>query len=189
MTETEAKRWVANGVGGLVILAVLVFALQSEAKSRKEEIAALESGKHVGEALGERQAERAYRTDTLPVLRAKTGTGRVRLPSVAGRRYAEARKALIASGWSPERRPRGELEAMNSPIYGNAEAVIRHGFDEIVSCAGSGDANCAFAFKTRRGDRLVVVTAGEADGDDLSPMVVEGVRLTPAEEPKPHKRR
>ncbi|HEV7251835.1 MAG TPA: hypothetical protein VGN97_01865 [Mesorhizobium sp.] len=89
------------------------------------------------------------------------------VPVEAGTPYDVAREELAAEGWEPallDPADRPEADAAS----GNAPAFLDQGFDELVACAGTGLAPCRFEFTDSFGNRLAVVTQGEAvEGEPL----------------------
>ncbi len=69
-----------------------------------------------------------------------------------GTPYADARKALLADGFLPAR-----IGACSAP--GREE--ICTGFPEAQMCAGTGFAECEFAFRRPDGATIWIVTRGE----------------------------
>ncbi|MBR0683192.1 hypothetical protein GXW74_22070 [Roseomonas eburnea] len=82
-------------------------------------------------------------------------------PAVApGTPYAQARESLLREGWSP-------LLVPDADRCGRGDARCA-GRPEMVACAGTGAANCLFAWQ-RQGTQIEVITAGD-------PAIVTGTR-------------
>lgn len=90
-------------------------------------------------------------------------------PMIAGQPYRTARILLIAGGWRPVPREQIELDAMTD---GNAPALIKAGYTEVLDCETEGDAKCNFGFADPTGRHLVVTSQGKANGDDISAITV-----------------
>jgi hypothetical protein len=75
------------------------------------------------------------------------------LPQIApGTPYGDARAALLAAGWQPLRDPEADrCGARDERCAGRPE---------MVACAGTGMAQCLFAWQ-RGGVAIEVITAGE----------------------------
>lgn len=78
------------------------------------------------------------------------------IPVITEKPYDEARKALIEAGWQP-----AITIHSNTPISISAEEFRELGFKEIHDC-GSGIVPCLFYFRNAEGQKLKVVTLGEA---------------------------
>jgi hypothetical protein len=73
--------------------------------------------------------------------------------------YDQFRSTLISDGWQPlsvRWQDRGKADE-----FGNTPAMLKAGFDEVVSCAGTGLAACEFRLTDVYSNILVVVTVGE----------------------------
>lgn len=83
------------------------------------------------------------------------------LPRIGGHDYGTAREMLIHAGWQPfmNHWSRGGDWEMS---FGNGQYFWQKGYHEIESACPTGLAQCAFAFKDVYGNKLLVVTAGEA---------------------------
>ena len=89
-------------------------------------------------------------------------SGQRPVPPIAEKSYDEARKILIDAGWQPNKNrwTYGENENVKS---GNGPLYWEKGYWELVSCAGTGTAECRFEFIDENGRILVVITQGEED--------------------------
>ncbi len=83
------------------------------------------------------------------------------LPRIGGHDYDQAREMLIHAGWQPYMNhwSRGGDWDMT---FGNGDYFWKKGYYEIQSACPTGLAECSFAFKDVYGNKLVVITAGEA---------------------------
>jgi hypothetical protein len=87
-----------------------------------------------------------------------------RIPVITGTAYDVARKQLIRAGWQPHQR---HISYGRDPAVrgGNGPTFWKRGYHELVSCAGSGAAECLFEFIDPKERILQVVTQGE-EADD-----------------------
>jgi TIR domain len=86
------------------------------------------------------------------------------VPPITEKTYDEARKLLIDAGWQP-RKNRWTYEKDENIQTGNGPTFWKKGYWEVVSCAGTGTAECRFEFIDANGRTLVVITAGEEDDE------------------------
>ncbi len=96
---------------------------------------------------------------------AEPDTGvRIRVPVINGTSYDVARELLIREGWQPNER---HISFGNDPSVqsGNGPTFWKRGYRELVSCSGSGAAECLFEFIDPSERVLLVVTQGE-EADD-----------------------
>ena len=92
-------------------------------------------------------------------------SGHVPVPRIAGRLYSVARGQLLEVGWQP---------VSNSWTYaddprirfGNGPVLWARGYHELVDACPTGLAYCRFLYRDAYDNQLIVVTAGEAIGDD-----------------------
>lgn len=91
------------------------------------------------------------------------------LPRIGGHEYDLAREMLIHVGWQPYMNhwSRGEDWDMT---FGNGAYFWQKGYHEIQSACPTGYSQCVFAYEDAYGNKLIVVTAGEA---------IEEIGLTP----------
>ncbi len=89
-----------------------------------------------------------------------------KVPAVKGLTYHKARKKLLDAGWSP-RQTKDPATLSDDPdlASGNGKEFWQRGYVELDSCAGTGEAPCAFDFTDRFGNHLRVVTIGEESPD------------------------
>lgn len=88
--------------------------------------------------------------------------GSAELPFIEGLPIDMARKLLIEKGWQPE--------IIGGQGIGMAETIAKT-VPEVEDCAGTGFAQCAFAY-THPAARLSVITAGEIAEDGTLPSVI-----------------
>lgn len=95
---------------------------------------------------------------------APTPSGELSVPKIYGKTYDTARKLLIKEGWQPNERliSYGRDPAVQ---MGNGPTFWKRGYYELVTCSGSGMAECLFEFFDPTHRILEVVTAGEEDED------------------------
>ena len=89
---------------------------------------------------------------------------RIRIPVINGTTYDVARELLIREGWQPNEK---HISYGNDPGVqsGNGPTFWKRGYRELVSCSGSGAAECLFEFIDPSERVLLVVTQGE-EADD-----------------------
>jgi len=83
-----------------------------------------------------------------------------------GMPYSEAREMLLASGWQAKNmrgQDRQEHYGEGSLPGREEEMIEKRGWGELVSCAGTGLAQCRFEFQNVERQILVVITGGEGD--------------------------
>jgi hypothetical protein len=81
--------------------------------------------------------------------------GRARLPNVRGQPIAQARRALIAAGWTPRR------AAAPAGDDGLRQTLAADGIVELDDCSGTGFMYCGFGYTHAGGLALDVTTVGE----------------------------
>ncbi len=75
-----------------------------------------------------------------------------------GMDYAQARKALMNSGWQAV-----ELSP-NRDRFGAMDYLIQLGYNEVESCSGTGMGFCRLNFTNANGRQLAVVTVNNQPG-------------------------
>lgn len=93
------------------------------------------------------------------------------IPKIAGLTYDEAREKLIDAGWQPHQNhwSHGSEPDMQ---HGNGLHFWQKGFHEIIHSSGTGLSHCTFGWKDVYGNRLIIVTAGEVDGEQRQDALV-----------------
>ncbi|MEC4892289.1 MAG: peptidoglycan-binding protein [Oscillatoria sp. PMC 1051.18] len=91
------------------------------------------------------------------------------IPNIYGLSYHEARKKLIDAGWQPRQIKR---EDQSSVEYGNGPMFIEQGYQELISCSGTGLAHCFFEFADRYGNYLEIRTGGQGFNAGVDRMTV-----------------
>jgi hypothetical protein len=87
-----------------------------------------------------------------------------RIPVINGKSYDVARKMLIKEGWQPNERRWSDVDDP-SVQGGNGPVFWKRGYREVVSCAGTGAAECRFEFFDPNERVLLVITQGEEDDE------------------------
>jgi hypothetical protein len=114
---------------------------------------------------GQANVKEEVQTDQNQSNNSKPDTGgQPSIPKIYGSSYDDARKMLIKEGWMPNKNPMThgdtvDVQSGNGPIFWN------RGYWELVSCSGTGLAQCLFEFFEPGKRVLVVVTEGEEDED------------------------
>ena len=75
--------------------------------------------------------------------------------------YAQARLALLSSGWSPS----PQEPAQSAEQRCGARVEICNAYPETEACSGTGMGFCAFRFRNAQGDILAITTTGEELAD------------------------
>jgi hypothetical protein len=88
--------------------------------------------------------------------------GQLSVPKIYGKTYGVARKLLIKEGWQPHEQ---HISHGNDPDVqsGNGPIFWKRGYRELVTCSGTGLAECLFEFIDPTERVLQVVTQGEED--------------------------
>lgn len=104
------------------------------------------------------------------------------IPRIQGLSYDTARGALLNAGWQPILRHWSDADSPDI-VSGNGPYFWDKGYREIHHASGTGLGYCSFIHRDVYGNRLVVVTAGDAIESALSPTVwswyLLGVTVTP----------
>lgn len=89
----------------------------------------------------------------------------VPVPRIAGQPYSVARDQLLGAGWQPVN---NSWTYVDDPRirHGNGPLMWARGYHELVDACPTGLAYCRFLYRDAYGHQLLVVTAGEAVGDD-----------------------
>ncbi len=88
-----------------------------------------------------------------------------------GKPYAEVRSILIGAGWKPI------AQSHSSPYDRNISDEL--GYEELVTCSGTGLGWCSFEFSAQNGQKLGVTTVGGREMLLDSWSIEEGVELQP----------
>lgn len=102
-------------------------------------------------------------------------------PSPAEVPLSEARKALLAQGWTPRETFLTLNDGTRESQWGDAGLLYRAGFVEVESCTGTGANYCTFNYRRGR-SCLVLQTKGEFEADHYEPVVVQRLRRCPSKE-------
>lgn len=103
------------------------------------------------------------------------------IPNVFNLTYDQARKTLIKAGWIPALRRWQDGDSIDVQS-GNGPVFWERGYKELVSCSGTGEAFCKFAYFDPRDHVLTVITAGEEWADGSGKARVQSAHLETAEE-------
>ena len=84
------------------------------------------------------------------------------VPNIYGLSYDTAREQLIRAGWQPiSNMDQTGGPASSDILSGNGEIFWKRGYVEVESCAGTGTAQCLFAFSDIYSNKLKVTTSGD----------------------------
>lgn len=95
-------------------------------------------------------------------------SGKAVLPSLDGKTIKDARAVLSAQGWTPL--PATDMPGGTAPNqYDRASKLVKNGFVEAETCAGTGAGNCIFNYRSAAGTLGVITATGTSlvnDGTD-----------------------
>ena len=83
------------------------------------------------------------------------------IPKIHGLDYEVARAKLIDAGWQPAMHHWKHRD--EAVLNCSGEYLWDKGYHEIITASGTGLAHMWFRFRDVYGNRLIVMTAGEAD--------------------------
>lgn len=93
----------------------------------------------------------------------------------------EARKALLAQGWTPRETFLALDDGTRESQWGDAGLLYRAGFVEVERCTGTGANYCTFNYRRGR-SCLVLQTKGEFEPGRYEPAVVQRLHRCPSKE-------
>jgi hypothetical protein len=153
-SKLEKSSWIAGIVGTIVALIAFTVAYMPHPSPQEAQPIKQETGDRstqIGEVSG----------GTVRVNNQFGDTVNHPIPNVYNRTY-QARSSLIKAGWIPDLRPWQDGDSVDVQS-GNGPVFWARGYKELVSCSGTGEAFCRFAFFDPQSHVLTVITAIDSE--------------------------